>query len=134
MATERAKHVYEHMFQSIENEFHLRIEKAWVDYELALRDAIMLCYPNITIAAFWYQFNLAIRRKCKLIPNLYESIWLANASSTFHQFLCLPLLREGDIADGFNVLKRTASTVEPMRDVINIVESLIVEKESRIFP
>lgn len=88
MTTERANHIYEHIFRVIENDFKLKITKAWIDYEVALRDAISKIYPHIVLRGFWYQFCLAIRRKCKQIPDFYETIWSNDASSLFHQFLC----------------------------------------------
>lgn len=127
MVTERAKHI----FQSVESDFKLNISTAWIDYEWALRHAIVKSYPNLVLKAFWYQFCLAIRRKCKMVPDFYETIWSNNpASSHFHQLLCLPLLKANDILEGFNILKQTVHGLVPMR----AVSPSSVEKDQITFP
>lgn len=90
-----------------------------------LKNALIQFYPSVKLSAFWYQFALAIRRKCKTIPNLYESIWMDDTSSLIHQFLCLPLLKQSDVADGLNILKRNANDIESIKPVVEIVESFV---------
>lgn len=124
MATERSQKIYGHIFQSLEDDFKLNTSEAWIDYELALRDAIMICYPRVILKAFWYQFCLAVRRKCKTVPYLYESVWSKSLSSLFHQFLCLPLLQANEIFEGINILKRKEDA-DVMNPVAKILDSFI---------
>lgn len=121
LVTERAFQVYDDILQIIQKDFKLNVSAAYIDYDLSLRDVMVKCYPRVTLKAFWYQFCLAIRRKCQLVPHLYESIWNDHSSELFHQFLCLPLLEENEILEGVNILKQKVA----MNAVIKIIESFI---------
>lgn len=125
MTTKRANHIYEHIFRVIENDFKLNITKAWIDYEVALRDAISKIYPHIVLKGFWYQFCLAIRRKCKHIPDFYETIWSNDASSLFHQFLCLPLFKENEIFEGYSILKRKSQHLDSIKTLLGVIDLFI---------
>lgn len=75
MMTVRDQSAYEHLLHTIEDNWNLNIGKAWVDYDRYLRQALFQMYPNISISAFWYQYCLAVRRRCKKIPNFFEFLW-----------------------------------------------------------
>lgn len=125
MLSERDKIAYKHALQIIEEKFHLQISKAWIDYDLALRNAIASIYPSVVMAAFWYQFCYAIRRKCKLIEQFYENVYLSNASHLFHQVLCLPLLPQSQVSEGIAIMKRKCGIFPPLSDMLSRIDELL---------
>lgn len=115
--------------QTIQLEWSLNITKGYIDYEKCLRNAIRREYPAIQIKSFWFQFCLAIRRKCKTIPNFYEYLWenpIANI--LYHKYLCLALLPETETAAGFEYLKGKSS-FETFNEVIAYFEEVWMLRE-----
>lgn len=131
LLSDRKRATYELLFSIIEQKFHLNPIRAWVDYERALREGMKTTYPQMIIRAFWFQFCLAIRRKSKTIPQLFESLWQnANANVLYHKLLALPLLPATDINNAFNTLKVEAQKFDFLTVIFEYVEKIFIERET----
>lgn len=124
MLSERDQDAYKHAFEIIEEEWQLQMSKTWIDYDSALRNALINIYPAVDMNAHWNQFCYAMRRKCKLIDQFYESVYLSNASHLFHQVLCIPLLPENLIVDAEEIMKRKSVIFPPLDQMLHIFKEL----------
>lgn len=123
LSTSREQSVYERIVQTIQLKWNLDIEKGYIDYEKALRNAIRKEYPAIEIKGCWFQYCLAVRQKCKTFTRLFEYLWEhPTANILYHKFLCLALLPDTDTAAGFEYLKRKSAELEIFNEVVAYFE------------
>lgn len=130
MLTDRNQSTYERVISMIEDKWSLNLTKTWVDYERTLRNAVTKCYPQIEIRAFWYQYCLAVRRKCNAVNGFYEFVWdnpLANV--LYHKFLCLALLPQSHIIPALNLLKSDSEQYEIFQPVVEYIEKVFIKRE-----
>lgn len=115
---------------TIQLKWSLNITKGYIDYEKCLRNAIRKEYPAIEIKSFWFQYCLAVRRKCKTIPHFYEYLWehpIANI--LFHKYLCLALLPETETAAGYEYLKEKSASFETFNEVVAHFQKVFMMRE-----
>lgn len=110
--TDRKESSYERVIGVIESKWHLNLSKVWIDYERDLRNVIKRTYADINMKGFWFQFCIAVRRKCKTFNNFFEHLWIDSPSRVlYHQYLCLPLLPRSEVGSAFQYLKlKSAAT------------------------
>lgn len=128
--TDRNQDTYERLISIIQEKWNLNLTKAWVDCERSLRNAIMKAYPQIEVRAFWYQYCLAVRRKCKSVDQFFEFIWEnAEANVLYHKLLCLALLPLSEIVSAFNLLKADSEQYEIFQSVVEYMEKVFMSRE-----
>lgn len=76
------------------------------DYERGLRNAIRKTYPGVRVVGCWFHFCHAIRKRAASIPGFFQEIWAnQHKRQLYHKFISLPLLKESQILNAFQMLK-----------------------------
>lgn len=83
-----------------ENLISLNCSGFIIDYEAAMRSALLQVLPNVTVLGCWFHFTQALRRKMASLTNLYDIFRNDQTGlirDTFRRFQCLALLPVEDI-------------------------------------
>lgn len=106
--------LYEEVFKYIELKlFHLQPSQFMVDFEAGLRKAIRNIYGIVVqIHGCWYHFCAAIRRKLLKLELYQLTINNPIACFIYRSMLNLPLLPPELLLDGYNIIKREATSCE----------------------
>lgn len=118
LMSKRTIEAYESVFRFInENLIPLRGEAIIIDFEKAVRKALILVLKSIKSALFilgcWFHFCQAIRRKVSQMPALYEKIKKdPRYKDIFRRFQCLPLLQLHHIEGAFRDLSKEALSLD----------------------
>lgn len=79
------------------------------DFETAMRNALRSLMPGVPANGCWFHFCQAVRRKAASITDFMKFLKTnRGAFVTFKKFYYLPLLPEGKIAEGFEILVNNA--------------------------
>lgn len=89
-----------------ENIFQLEPTSLMTDWELGMRKALKLCYPNCILRGCWFHYCSSLRKKCiKLgLDGLLKTNDYAKKISL--QFMSLALLPKQHFETGLNHIKR----------------------------
>lgn len=108
--TRRTSECYLDVFNLIESKlFKLEPTELMTDFEGGLRKAIEQKYPTARLRGCWYHFCAALRRnaiRLGLFALMKED---ADARFIMKSLMCLPLLPEDRILEGFALIKKLAS-------------------------
>lgn len=127
LTTRRTTECYSDVFRFIEsNIFKLEANEFMTDFEGGLRKSIEEQYPRANLRGCWFHFCEAVRRNAKRfgLSALFKDD--IEAKLIFKSLLCIPLLPENLIIDGYNQIKKRAfenNLVRPLQKLFNYFES-----------
>lgn len=104
---------YEAVFKFIEtNIFKLEPVNLMTDYESGMRKAILSVYAKSILRGCWFHFCAAIRTKCIRLG--MNDVLNTNPNARFvqRQLMCIPLLPNALIEEGFAVVKKSAQNLK----------------------
>lgn len=110
MSSKKAE-LYKEVFDYLEKKL-IRLNPAsfMADFEAGLRKAINEYYPEAILFGCWFHFCAAVRRKC-LSFNMHKLITTVPAArSIYRMILSLPLLPSNSILEGYEIVKREATS------------------------
>lgn len=132
LSTHRNEDTFVHILKYVEEKWELRPIITWIDYEKSLRSAFFKIHPMANTKGHWYQFMLAVRRKCKTLQNFFDFLWgNTEAAVLYHQFLCLPFMPKEHIKESFSYLKQKASVYEGFVELITYFEKVWIFREGQ---
>lgn len=81
------------------------------DFETGTRKAIKTCYPAVKLHSCWFHYCQAIR--CKALSSGLFHLFKngCNARIIYQKLKCLPLLPEGRISEGFDIIVQSSKSV-----------------------
>lgn len=114
LMTRKTQRAYQHLLEFIEkNVCSLKCKSFTSDYEIALRNALAILYPNTRLVACWFHYSQALKRKVRQLPG-FERFLRGNeaAEKIYYKLQCLPLLSSQHILSAFEHLKREALAID----------------------
>lgn len=107
--SKRTEICYKAVFEFIEkNVFKLEPAEIITDFEAALRNAIIKCYPDIRLRGCWYHICAALRKKLMKI-GLHKLLKFDQYAHFIKKALmCLPLLPAENFEEGYTYIKDCA--------------------------
>lgn len=119
----KTKEIYEHLFQFINsNFFQFEASAFHTDYEIALRKALELVFPNAELKGCWFHYTQALTRKCQKIKKFRNVIKTNNDCKIWYRkILSLPLVSPEQIEEMFLILKNEILEFpKPRQECFNI--------------
>lgn len=107
LMTRRTQEAYSHLIKYINTDL-IDIQPASIitDYEVAMRNALRLAYPDADMKACWFHHCQAVKRHGSQISGFMAvARKTSKAADIYYQLLCLPLLPANEITTVFNIIK-----------------------------
>lgn len=105
----KSAQIYQAVFEFIEQYvFEMKPVELMTDFEMGMRKAINICYPNAILRGCWFHFKAALRRRFMSL-HMYRLItddW--NARKIYRMLSNLPLLPPQSIEKGYQLIKEEA--------------------------
>lgn len=97
---------YQAVFEYIEkNLFQLEPASLMTDWELGMRKALKICYPNSILRGCWYHYCASLRKKLLNLGLDGVLKTCVDAKMITQQFMSLPLLPKEYFNEGLNHIK-----------------------------
>lgn len=97
---------YLHLFKTLRGLLPLDGRSFMTDFEVAMRNALRVVYPNVQQYSCWFHYCQAARKKCSKFPKLVKSLKSNEIlKRAYYKLLALPLLPAADILACFQMVK-----------------------------
>lgn len=110
--TRKTQEAYTHLFQCIEAEIiNLEPTSFMTDYEVAMRNALRVVFPEAQLSSCWFHYCQAVKRHGSQIGGfLMAARKNTETAKVYYQILCLPLLPADYILDVFSIIRMEAKS------------------------